>query len=228
MPQLTRTRRPCPRSVDTSAHLRQVGPIGIDRCHPVEAVAAQVQQASAALQIGLECDEHWPRTVFGMRAGHYDAVATEQIDALRVQIVISQCIPCVAAPVQEVGDVQVCAESLGRVGVPPNEVRSQVRDRPTHRDQADARAVRVPVVYRRPGLRMSLQPAVRLGGFGVGDGRHHPGPCGDQPLVRVGEVCESRQQKRDLGGGGAVRGCDDERHVVDEFSGPDPEGIDTG
>ena len=52
MPQLARTRRPCPRSVDrrcrTSA---RYGPFRVDARHPVEAVAAEVHQAPAALQI---------------------------------------------------------------------------------------------------------------------------------------------------------------------------------
>ena len=84
MPILARLGDPRARPAFRAANLDRTGPSEGVRNPPIETIAAEVDQTTAACKIALDGIEHRRGKVFGMSAGDDHTVASEQIDTFAI------------------------------------------------------------------------------------------------------------------------------------------------
>src|SRR5260370_12841272 len=86
MGALAMGRIPASRSTVVAAYLDDPRLFRVAAGYPVEAVAAQIHDPAAFLEIAIENVEARAGPVFGMRPGHNDSVAVDQCAAPALQI----------------------------------------------------------------------------------------------------------------------------------------------
>ena len=174
---LARLRRPRanapfpPADLDGTRH-------GIAERHPpVEAVAAEVHEAAAPIQVPSEGVEGVRSVVLGMRRGQHDPVGRDEVVAFTVQVVVGHDIELVTLLVQPVEEVCIgremaksrpCGVDVAQKGGPEVQHRSELRC------EADAAVVGMEVVGGQPVL-----PVV------VGRGITCPPGAGPRPVIVV-------------------------------------------
>ena len=115
----------------------------IHRRDPVEAVATEVHQTAAAIQIRAQPVQHLERVVLGMRRRHDDLVRRERRGAFEVQVLVGVEVDVEPLDLEPVDQMRVRHELPRIVGL---DLRPHVRDRPQPRRVAHAAAVAVPGV----------------------------------------------------------------------------------
>ena len=99
-----------------AAYLEQAGLLFRECDLPIEAVAAEIAEAPAAVAIGLQRIEHLARVVLGMRSREHDGIVLQRLVAVVVQLPVGEDIELVALrfqPGQQVVIGRVMAQSRG-------------------------------------------------------------------------------------------------------------------
>ena len=92
--------------------LDHVPALGVDRDAPVEAVATEVGEVSAAANVGLEGVEHPLARVLGVGAGDHRPVARERRGALGVEVVVGEQVDLDPDALEEAEQDQVLREPV--------------------------------------------------------------------------------------------------------------------
>ena len=198
-----------------AAQLDHVRAGRIDRDAAVEPVAAEVGEAAAALEMGVERVEQRRARVLRVRAGDHGPVPGERVGALVVEVVVGDDVEPDALAPQPGDQDQVLGEAVRATVLRAAVVRPQLGERPQQRRLVDADAVRVAVVERaEPG---PGDPAV-LGALRRGRLRA-------LPLARVGQVGERRQDEDVRRRVRRRRAADRERNHVLDAVGLEPQPV---
>ena len=145
---------PGARAILAAAYLDRAGPRRMISDAPIEPVATEIHQPPALTHPAIERIHHLQQLVFRMAAGHQHAIRPQQIQPLRVQVVIGDHIIRKPRPLQPIDDEQIDAV----VPEPPG--RTDVRGRPQPRRIADAAAVAMPIIGGKAEFRVFHQQDV--------------------------------------------------------------------
>ena len=184
---------------------------------PVEAVAAEVHQPAAPLEVGRQRVHRPEALVLGVRRGQDDLVRGEQLETLGVEVLVGDHVVAVAHLLQPVEEVEIGGQ-VADAGSPRvhvgQEARSEVQDGPETRGVGDPAPVAVVVVGGEPVvLVLVARPRARPPG-------RHARPVlvvGDASRdVRVHDIGEGGHQHADVGCRPSAPRADEERdHVLD-------------
>jgi hypothetical protein len=124
----------------------------MNACDHPEPVAAEVHQASADAEKGLEGRHHGGGRVLGMRARHDNAIRPQELRAFVMDVLVGQEVVAVSPRLEPLEQAEVRSEPVGVACQPVPIARTQVQHRPQTRCVGNAAPVRVPVVETREPL----------------------------------------------------------------------------
>ena len=165
---------------------------------PVEAVAAEIDEASAGLAVVLQRVQRALRVIFRVAAGDDDLIAGDRRDALVVEILVRDEVEFITLPMQpgdEVGVGRKMPEPRARLILEGEIARPHRHDRTEPRRQRHARPVGMIVVG---GAREAVD-FVGIPGIGAPGGGPLLQPALEiaARMVGIGEISEGRDQHGD-------------------------------
>ena len=119
--------RPCPCSATGAAIFDQTRMCGVKGDPPIEAVAAEIHQASPTPEISGDTVEHRCREILGMRSGHDHPIRRQSGAAIAMQVVVGDDIDILAEPIEPIEKDRIECEVPETPVNPVFEVRSQSR-----------------------------------------------------------------------------------------------------
>src|SRR5262245_55010127 len=186
-----------------AAHLDDARQFIMEGDAPVPAIAAHIHEPAAAIDPGLHRIPHRRRVIFGMTAGHDDAIVAQKPIAVLVQILIGDEIvidASVIEPIEEMGVGIVLIKSRTMAAEPGMILRREVEIGTQPRGIAHARAVGMGIVERGAELGMIIH--VEIGMAELQEPAHLPlgAPRRDVlGMICVSEIGCGRGKHQDLG-----------------------------